>query len=155
MSSAQPARNSASPPPNRDQRRSRAWTTEVDRSDTTTTSASTIRFTRAFYSSRRASSRVRDSAIFAPRCWGYSRRMTKRLQDKTALVTGGSRGIGAAIAEAFAQQGARVIIVARKTEELEATAARINDALGEKRVFAKSAHTGRPEVVGELFAWID
>ncbi len=70
-------------------------------------------------------------------------------------MTGGSRGIGAAIAEAFAREGARVLIVSRKTEELEATAKRINDAVGETRVIARSAHTGRPEVVGELFAWID
>jgi NAD(P)-dependent dehydrogenase (short-subunit alcohol dehydrogenase family) len=81
--------------------------------------------------------------------------MTQRLAGKTALVTGGSRGIGAAIAEEFARQGARVIIVSRKTEELEATAKRINDAVGEARVVARSAHTGRPEVIGELFAWID
>ncbi|MCA1663782.1 MAG: glucose 1-dehydrogenase [Myxococcales bacterium] len=81
--------------------------------------------------------------------------MTARLQNKTALVTGGSRGIGAAVAEAFAREGARVIIVARKAEELEATAARINDKIGSERVFAKAAHTGRPDVIGELFAWID
>ncbi|HEY2748212.1 MAG TPA: glucose 1-dehydrogenase [Polyangia bacterium] len=81
--------------------------------------------------------------------------MTQRLAGKTALVTGGSRGIGAAIAEEFARQGARVIIVARKTGELEATAKRINDSVGDARVIARSAHTGRPEVIGELFAWID
>jgi NAD(P)-dependent dehydrogenase (short-subunit alcohol dehydrogenase family) len=81
--------------------------------------------------------------------------MNQRLQGKTALVTGGSRGIGAAIAEAFAREGARVVIVSRKTEDVEATAARINDAVGDKRVVARSCHTGRPEAIGELFAWID
>jgi NAD(P)-dependent dehydrogenase (short-subunit alcohol dehydrogenase family) len=81
--------------------------------------------------------------------------MTQRLEGKLALVTGGSRGIGAAIAEAFAVAGARVIIVARKPEELEATAARINDKVGAPRVVARSAHTGRPDVIAELFAWID
>jgi len=81
--------------------------------------------------------------------------MTLRLAGKAALVTGGSRGIGAAIAEGLAREGARVVIVSRKTEELEATAARINAAVGESRVIARSAHTGRPDVIAELFTWID
>lgn len=45
------------------------------------------------------------------------------LENKVALVTGGSSGIGAAIAKAFAQQGAKVIITGRKEQPLIETAA--------------------------------
>ncbi|MGI8927471.1 MAG: SDR family NAD(P)-dependent oxidoreductase [Tepidiformaceae bacterium] len=44
------------------------------------------------------------------------------LEGKTAVVTGGSRGIGRAIAAAFIDAGARVIITARGRDALEATA---------------------------------
>lgn len=43
-----------------------------------------------------------------------------RLQDKRTLVTGGSDGIGLAIAEAFLREGANVLIVGRDTGKLEA-----------------------------------
>jgi NAD(P)-dependent dehydrogenase (short-subunit alcohol dehydrogenase family) len=42
-----------------------------------------------------------------------------RLKGKKALITGASRGIGAAIAKAYAKEGAHVILVARKKKGLE------------------------------------
>ncbi len=52
------------------------------------------------------------------------------LDNKLALVTGASRGIGAALAEALAAQGAHVILTARAAEGLEAVEERIHAAGG-------------------------
>ncbi len=56
--------------------------------------------------------------------------MTKPLEGRLALVTGASRGIGAATAEALAGAGAHVILTARDTADLEAVEDRIHDAGG-------------------------
>lgn len=45
--------------------------------------------------------------------------MTQRLTHKIALITGASRGIGAAVAKRFAQEGAQLILIARSVEGLE------------------------------------
>jgi NAD(P)-dependent dehydrogenase (short-subunit alcohol dehydrogenase family) len=50
--------------------------------------------------------------------------MTGRLQGRTALVTGGGRGIGQAIALRFAREGGRVVIVGPHQETLAATVAK-------------------------------
>jgi NAD(P)-dependent dehydrogenase (short-subunit alcohol dehydrogenase family) len=55
---------------------------------------------------------------------------TKPLSGKLALVTGASRGIGAATAEVLAREGAHVILVARSTTALEEVEDRIHAAGG-------------------------
>lgn len=58
------------------------------------------------------------------------------LSGKVALVTGGSRGIGKAIAKSFAESGAKVMITSRKQDSLESAAAEMK---GDVDVFAANA----------------
>lgn len=57
-----------------------------------------------------------------------------RLDGRTALITGASKGLGEAMAEALAEQGARVVLVARTTSELETVAERIRSQGGQAEV---------------------
>ena len=56
--------------------------------------------------------------------------MSKQLQDKVAIVTGASSGLGKAIAETFAAEGAKVVLAARRKEVLAEITAAINSTGG-------------------------
>jgi dehydrogenase/reductase SDR family protein 4 len=70
------------------------------------------------------------------------------LKDKVAVVTGASRGIGQAIAAAFAREGANVVICGRKQETLDAVAAELTSGPG--RVLPVACHVGRAEQIQHL-----
>jgi NAD(P)-dependent dehydrogenase (short-subunit alcohol dehydrogenase family) len=70
------------------------------------------------------------------------------LKGKIALVTGGGRGIGQAIAFAFAKVGAKVVVTSRKAQDLEATAAEIKAFGGE--AFPLPAHLGKFEEIQKM-----
>ena len=55
----------------------------------------------------------------------------KRLQDKVAIITGGNSGVGAATAEVFAREGAKVVISARREAQLLEVAEKIKAEGGE------------------------
>jgi NAD(P)-dependent dehydrogenase (short-subunit alcohol dehydrogenase family) len=72
------------------------------------------------------------------------------LAGRVAVVTGASRGIGAATAEAVAASGAHVILAARDVDGIEATASRIRQAGGEATPVP--ADVSKPADVERLFS---
>ena len=75
---------------------------------------------------------------------------SKPLAGKLALVTGASRGIGAATAEAIAAAGAHVVLVARTGKALEEVEERIHDAGGSATIAPLDLTDG--ESIGKLAA---
>jgi NAD(P)-dependent dehydrogenase (short-subunit alcohol dehydrogenase family) len=70
------------------------------------------------------------------------------LKGKVAVITGGGRGIGQAIAFAFAKAGAKVVITSRKAQDLEATANEIKAFGGE--AFPLPAHLGKIDEIKKM-----
>ena len=71
-----------------------------------------------------------------------------RLDDKIALITGASRGIGATIAQSYAAVGATVVLASRKLTGVEAIAAAIREAGGNAHAYA--VHTGDEAAIDAL-----
>jgi NADP-dependent 3-hydroxy acid dehydrogenase YdfG len=77
-------------------------------------------------------------------------RMTAPLQDKVALVTGASSGIGEATALALARAGVRVAIAARRRQRLETLARRMTEVGGRSLVL--EADVAKPEEAEAIVA---
>jgi len=70
------------------------------------------------------------------------------LKDKVAIVTGSSKGIGAAIAEAYAAQGAKVVVSSRKQVAVDEVAEKINAKGGTS--IGIECHVGKQEQLENL-----
>ncbi|MET0452416.1 MAG: SDR family oxidoreductase [Mycobacterium sp.] len=72
------------------------------------------------------------------------------MTDRTVIVTGGTRGIGLALAEGFALAGARVVVASRKADACEAAAQHLR-GLGGQAIGVR-AHAGNLDDLDELVA---
>src|SRR4051794_20532953 len=81
---------------------------------------------------------------------GYRSSMEISFAGRVVVITGASRGIGEAIAEAFGAVGAQVVLASRKLDGVEAVAARIRESGGE--ALAVACHTGKEADVQALMA---
>lgn len=77
-----------------------------------------------------------------------------RFENKVVVVTGAAGGIGTAIAQRFASEGARVVVTDMNAEGVEATAAAIRATGGRARGFAADISTpeGRKAVIADALA---
>ena len=80
--------------------------------------------------------------------------MDLKLKDKHVLITGGSKGIGYACAAAFLAEGARVSLVSRSTEHLEAARHQLSASVksSAERISIHAADLQQPELAAQALA---
>lgn len=76
------------------------------------------------------------------------------LQDKVAVVTGGTRGIGLAIVRAFLEQGAKVVLFGSRQETADAAVAKLKDENPEWPVSGMAPNVSSCEAVDAAFSKI-
>ena len=77
--------------------------------------------------------------------------MSGRMEGKTAVITGGTSGIGEATAEVFVGEGARVIIAGRSEEKGQ----RLADRLGENAIYQRADVTREEDIRGLIQSAVD
>lgn len=77
--------------------------------------------------------------------------MAEALKNKVAIITGAGRGIGAACAALFAEQGAKVVLASRTESEILAVAASITSRHGPGRALTVKCDVSQEAEVQELF----
>lgn len=86
------------------------------------------------------------------------------IEERVAIVTGGSRGIGRAVAERLARDGLRVVVAARRARDVERAAARIEEAGGKalavtadvtERGTAARLFDAAEEAYGRVDVWVN
>ncbi|MFF3754168.1 SDR family NAD(P)-dependent oxidoreductase [Streptomyces sp. NPDC002018] len=78
-----------------------------------------------------------------------------QLRGKVALVTGGSAGIGLAVAGRFAAEGATVYVTGRRKPELDAAVAAVNAQAGEERAIGVAGDVSDLDDLDRLFAAVE